>query len=54
MFDKTNYYYRKSCRMCGGTSLTKTISLAATTRNDFLKKEELDKEEQIYPLDELL
>ena len=38
--------------MCGGTNLTKTISLAATPPgNDFLKKEELDKEEQIYPLD---
>ena len=47
-----NCYLRESCRMCGGGSLTKVISLTPTPPgNDFLTKEELGREEAVYPLD---
>ena len=50
--NKSNYYFRNTCRMCGGGVLTKTVSLAPTPPgNDFLTKEELGKDEQVYPLD---
>ena len=42
----------KSCRMCGEESLTKVMSLTPTPPgNDFLKKEELGRDEPVYPLD---
>ena len=38
--------------MCGDSSLTKAMSLTPTPPgNDFLSKEELGREEQVYPLD---
>ena len=47
-----NCYLRENCRMCGGGSLTKVISLTPTPPgNDFLTKEELGREEVVYPLD---
>ena len=37
--------------MCGEVSLTKVISLTPTPPgNDFLKKEELGRDEPVYPL----
>jgi hypothetical protein len=48
----SNYYLKTSCRMCGESSLTKTVSLSPTPPgNDFLKEEELGRVEQVYPLD---
>jgi SAM-dependent methyltransferase len=47
-----NFYLRNTCRMCGATSLLKTVSLSPTPPgNDFLTKEELGRKEQLYPLD---
>ena len=38
--------------MCGNASLTKAMSLTPTPPgNDFLSKEELGREEPVYPLD---
>ncbi len=49
---KPSYYFRDTCRMCGGEVLSKTVSLTPTPPgNDFLAKEELGKDEQVYPLD---
>ena len=46
------YYFRDSCRMCENVSLAKAISLTPTPPgNDFLSKEELGREEPVYPLD---
>ena len=48
----SNYYLRESCRMCGEESLTKVMSLTPTPPgNDFLTKEELGRDEPVYPLD---
>lgn len=48
----SNYYLRNSCRMCGLESLTKAFSLTPTPPgNDFLTKEELGRDEPLYPLD---
>ena len=48
----SDYYLRESCRMCGEGSLTKTMSLTPTPPgNDFLTKEELGRDEPVYPLD---
>ena len=48
----SNYYLRESCRMCGEGSLTKAMSLTPTPPgNDFLTKEELGRDEPVYPLD---
>ena len=48
----SNYYLRDSCRMCGRTSLIKVMSLTPTPPgNDFLTKEELGRDEPVYPLD---
>ena len=48
----SNYYLRESCRTCGGSSLTKVASLTPTPPgNDFLTKEELGRDEPVYPLD---
>mgnify|MGYP003964766999 FL=1 len=48
----SNYYLRGSCRMCGEGSLTKAMSLTPTPPgNDFLTKEELGRDEPVYPLD---
>ena len=45
-------YLRKSCRICGEESLTKAISLTPTPPgNDFLTKDELGRDEPVYPLD---
>lgn len=47
-----NYYLRDSCRMCGGTSLIRVMSLTPTPPgNDFLTKDELGRDEPVYPLD---
>ena len=47
-----NYYFRKSCRMCDDNSLVEAISLTPTPPgNDFLTKEELGRDEPVYPLD---
>ena len=52
MMNNPSYYLRTSCRMCGGKKLTKTVSLAPTPPgNDFLTKEEIGRDEQLYPLD---
>ena len=48
----SNFYLRKTCRMCSGQNLLKTVSLSPTPPgNDFLTKEELGREEKVYPLD---
>ena len=48
----SNYYFRESCRMCEEGSLTKAMSLTPTPPgNDFLTKEELGRDEPVYPLD---
>ena len=48
----SGYYFRDSCRMCGGSSLTMAMSLTPTPPgNDFLSKVELNREEPVYPLD---
>ena len=48
----SSYYLRGSCRMCGEGSLTKAMSLTPTPPgNDFLTKEELGRDEPVYPLD---
>ena len=48
----SNYYLRESCRMCGEESLTKVMSLTPTPPgNDFLTKDELGRDEPVYPLD---
>ena len=48
----SDYYLRESCRMCGEESLTKAMSLTPTPPgNDFLTKEELGRDEPVYPLD---
>ena len=48
----SNYYLRESCRMCEEGSLTKAMSLTPTPPgNDFLTKEELGRDEPVYPLD---
>ena len=48
----SGYYLRESCRMCGEGSLTKAMSLTPTPPgNDFLTKEELGRDEPVYPLD---
>ena len=48
----SDFYLRKSCRMCGEESLAKVMSLTPTPPgNDFLTKEELGREEPVYPLD---
>ena len=45
-------YLRKSCRTCWGSSLTKVVSLTPTPPgNDLLTKEELGRDEPVYPLD---
>ena len=45
-------YLRKSCRACGEESLTKAMSLTPTPPgNDFLTKDELGRDEPVYPLD---
>lgn len=50
--DVSDYYFRNCCRMCGSEALTKTVCLSPTPPgNNFLKKEELGKEEKVYPLD---
>ena len=50
--DESTYYLRKSCRMCGNESLVEAISLTPTPPgNDFLSKEELGRDEPVYPLD---
>ncbi len=47
-----DYYLRESCRMCEEGSLTKAMSLTPTPPgNDFLTKEELGRDEPVYPLD---
>ena len=47
-----SYYLRESCRTCGGSSLTKVVSLTPTPPgNDLLTKEELGRDEPVYPLD---
>ena len=49
---QSSYYFRDNCRMCGGTTITKVMSLTPTPPgNDFLSKEELGREETVYPLD---
>ena len=49
---QSGYYFRDSCRMCGEVSLTMGMSLTPTPPgNDFHSKEELGREEPIYPLD---
>lgn len=49
---KPSHYLRDTCRMCGGEALTKTMSLTPTPPgNDLLTKEELGKDEKVYPLD---
>jgi len=49
---QSNYYFRDSCRMCDSNSLTKAVSLTPTPPgNDFLTKEELGRNEPVYPLD---
>ena len=48
----TGYYLRESCRMCGEGALTEAMSLKPTPPgNDFLTKEELGRDEPVYPLD---
>ena len=45
-------YLRKSCRICDEESLTKAMSLTPTPPgNDFLTKDELGRDEPVYPLD---
>jgi len=49
---EANYYFRDTCRMCGGNSLTKTVKLTPTPPgNDLLTKDEIGRDESIYPLD---
>jgi SAM-dependent methyltransferase len=49
---KANYYFRDLCRMCNSSRLQKTVSLSPTPPgNDLLDISELDRNEQIYPLD---
>lgn len=49
---KNNFYFRDSCRMCDGSSLSKAMGLTPTPPgNDFLSKEELGRHEEVYPLD---
>jgi len=49
---QSNYYFRENCRMCDSDSLTKAVSLTPTPPgNDFITKEELGREELVYPLD---
>jgi len=48
----SNYYLRETCRMCADKSLIKGMSLTPTPPgNDFLNKEELGRDEPVYPLD---
>ena len=48
----SNFYFRDSCRMCESTKLTKTVSLSPTPPgNDFLLKEDIGRNEPLYPLD---
>ena len=48
----SNYYLRDSCRMCGDTPLIRVMSLTPTPPgNDFLTKDELGRDEPVYPLD---
>jgi len=48
----SSYYFRDTCRMCDGASLTKAMELTPTPPgNDFLTKEELGRDEPVYPLD---
>ena len=47
-----NSYFRKNCRMCDGDALIKAMSLTPTPPgNDFLTREELGRDEPVYPLD---
>jgi len=51
---ESNYYFRETCRMCGGESLTKTVSLTPTPPGNHLltiEELELGRDEQVYPLD---
>ena len=49
---ESSYYFRDTCRMCDGTSLTKVVELTPTPPgNDFLTKEEIGRDEPVYPLD---
>ena len=49
---ESSYYFRDTCRMCNSKLLTKTVSLTPTPPgNDFLTKEELGRDEPVYPLD---
>jgi len=48
----SSYYFRKTCRMCDSSFMTKAMSLTPTPPgNDFLTKQELGREELVYPLD---
>ena len=48
----TAYYFRKNCRMCDSQSLLKIVSLSPTPPgNDFLSKDELERNEAKYPLE---
>jgi SAM-dependent methyltransferase len=49
---KGNFVHRKNCRICGSTKLDKFLSLGPTPlANNFLKADQLNKEELYYPLD---
>lgn len=47
-----NFVHRKNCRICGNTKLDKFLSLGPTPlANNFLKPDQLNREELYYPLD---
>ena len=49
---KGNFVHRKNCRICGNTKLDKFLSLGPTPlANNFLKSDQLNREELYYPLD---
>ncbi len=49
---KGNFIHRKNCRICGNTKLDKFLSLGPTPlANNFLKSDQLNREELYYPLD---
>lgn len=49
---KGNFVHRKNCRICGNTKLDKFLSLGPTPlANNFLKADQLNREELYYPLD---
>lgn len=50
--EKEDFIHRTTCRVCGSEKLHKFLSLGATPlANSFLRKDQLDNPEDLYPLD---